>query len=126
RPCLGSDSHAVIDLFEEARAVELNERLRTEHRGHFSPADLLGAATEAGHRALGWPDAGRIAPGYRAELVTINRDSVRTPGACPLAAAVFAATAADVTHVFVDGVPVVTDGHHRSLDVARELHEAIG
>ena len=26
---LGSDSHAVIDLFEEARAVELDERLRT-------------------------------------------------------------------------------------------------
>jgi len=123
--CLGSDSHAVIDLFEEARAVELNERLRTGHRGHFSPADLLGAATETGHRALGWPDAGRIAPGYRADLVTVNLDSVRTAGGEPLAAAVFAATAADVTHVFVDGVPVVTDGHHRSLDVVRELREAV-
>ncbi len=43
---LGSDSHAVIDLFEEARAVELDERLRTERRGHFSAADLR----PGGHR----------------------------------------------------------------------------
>ena len=33
---LGSDSHAIIDLFEEARAVELNLRLKTERRGHFT------------------------------------------------------------------------------------------
>jgi formiminoglutamate deiminase len=125
RLCLGSDSHAVIDLFEEARAVELNERLRTEHRGHFPAADLLGAATEAGHRALGWTDAGRIAPGFRADLVTVALDSVRTVGAQPLEAAVFAATGADVTQVVIDGVPVVTDGIHRTLDVASELREAI-
>ena len=61
--CLGSDSHAVIDLFEEARAVELDERLRTERRGHFAAAELLDAATAAGHAALGWPDAGTIAVG---------------------------------------------------------------
>ena len=31
---LGSDSHAVVDLFEEMRAVELDERLATRRRGH--------------------------------------------------------------------------------------------
>ena len=46
---LGSDSHAVIDLFEEARAVELDERLATGVRGHHSAADLLRAATAGGH-----------------------------------------------------------------------------
>src|SRR5204863_1849364 len=78
--CLGSDSHAVIDLFEEARGLELDERLRTERRGHFTPARLLDAATESGHRALGWTDAGRIARGYRADLVTVALDSVQTAG----------------------------------------------
>ena len=38
---LGSDSHAVIDLFEEMRAVELDERLATLQRGHWSAAELL-------------------------------------------------------------------------------------
>ena len=36
--------HAVIDLLEEARAVELDERLRTGRRGHFAPAELLDGA----------------------------------------------------------------------------------
>ncbi len=124
--CLGSDSHAVLDMFEEARAVELNERLRTEHRGHFSTTELLSAATVSGHRALGWSDAGTIAPGQRADLVTVRLDGVRTAGAQPLAAAVFAATAADVAHVVIDGRVVVRDARHTSIDVAAELRESIG
>ncbi|MFD9203938.1 formimidoylglutamate deiminase, partial [Streptomyces anthocyanicus] len=40
---LGSDSHAVIDLLEEARAMELNERLRSRTRGHWTAAALLRA-----------------------------------------------------------------------------------
>ena len=60
---LGSDSHAVIDLFEEARAVELDERLASGERGHHAAAALMRAASEDGHACLGWPDAGRIAPG---------------------------------------------------------------
>ena len=43
--------------------MELDERLRTERRGHFAAAELLAAATVAGHAALGWPDAGAIAVG---------------------------------------------------------------
>jgi formiminoglutamate deiminase len=104
--CLGSDSHAVIDLFEEARAVELHERLRTERRGHFTPAELLRAATQGGHTALGWSDAGVIAPGARADLVSVALDSPRTKG-CDPAAIVFAATGADVRQVIVDGRVVV-------------------
>ena len=57
---LGSDSHAVIDLFEEARAVELDERLATYERGRHRAADLLRAATADGHASIGWPEAGRI------------------------------------------------------------------
>ncbi|MBO4208450.1 formimidoylglutamate deiminase [Micromonospora echinofusca] len=122
---LGSDSHAVIDLFEEARAVELDERLRTERRGHFTAAELLHAATAAGHAALGWPDAGRIAVGARADLVTVALDGVRTAGVPPVGA-LFAAGGADVTHVVVDGRPVVRDGRHVSVDVPAALRDAIG
>jgi cytosine/adenosine deaminase-related metal-dependent hydrolase len=101
--------------------VELDERLHTERRGHFSVDELLLAATASGHRAIGWPDAGRIAEGHRADLVTVDLSSVRTAGAEPLTAAVFAASPADVTQVLVDGRPVVVDGRHATLDVAREL-----
>ena len=94
----------MIDLFEEARAVELDERLRTERRGHFSAAELLRAATN--HAAIGWPEAGRIEPGAPADLVTVSLDSVRLAGAEPdtlLESAVFAAGAGDVREVVVGG-----------------------
>jgi formiminoglutamate deiminase len=125
---LGSDSHAVIDLFEEARAVELDERLTTGERGHHSTVGLLRAATEDGHACLGWPSAGRIAPGARADLVTVSLTGVRLAGMDPetaLDAVVFAAAAADVQHVLADGREIVRDGRHASIDVSPELHEAI-
>ncbi|MEU4239740.1 formimidoylglutamate deiminase [Actinoplanes sp. NPDC026619] len=120
---LGSDSHAVIDMLEEARALEMNERLAVRRRGRFTPAELLTAATA--HASIGWPDAGEIAVGKRADLVCISLDSVRTAGADP-AAAILAATAADITHVIADGRPIVTDGRHTSIDVPRALAEALG
>nr|WP_308287138.1 formimidoylglutamate deiminase [Actinomadura parmotrematis] len=126
---LGSDQHAVIDLLEEARAVELDERLRTRERGHWTAAELLDAATSAGHAALGWPDAGRLEPGARADLVTLDMSSVRTAGAAPdhaAEAAVFAATAADVRDVIASGRPVVRDGRHLHVpDVPAALATAI-
>jgi formiminoglutamate deiminase len=126
---LGSDSNAVIDLFEEARAVELDERLRSERRGHFSTSELLHAATAAGHAALGWADAGRIEPGARADLVAVSLDSVRGAGhdpADPVAAVVFAAGAPDVRDVVVGGRRVVAEGRHLLVDdVAAALRDAI-
>ncbi|WP_341719323.1 formimidoylglutamate deiminase [Micromonospora sp. FIMYZ51] len=121
---LGSDSHAVIDPFEEARAVELDERLRTRKRGHFTSAELLTAASTAGHAALGWTDAGQIAVGDRADLVTVRLDSVRTAGVDP-AGVWFAASAADVSQVVVDGRVLVRDGEHLTVDVPAELAAAI-
>jgi cytosine/adenosine deaminase-related metal-dependent hydrolase len=122
---LGSDSHAVVDLFEEARAVELDERLRSGRRGHFGAPALLRAATADGHRSLGWPDAGRIEPGALADLVTVTLDTPRTAGTDP-AQAVFAATAADVRQVVVGGRQVVRDGVHLQVgDVGAELAAAV-
>jgi formiminoglutamate deiminase len=119
---LGSDSHAVIDVFEEIRGLEMDERLATHQRGRFTTAELLTAA--AAHPSLGWDDAGAIAPGRRADLVCVRLDGVRTAGAEP-AGAILAATAADVTHVIADGREIVADGRHVSIDVARELAPAI-
>ena len=126
---LGSDSHAVIDLFEEARALELDERLRSRTRGHWTAAQLLRAATEDGHACLGWPDAGRLEAGALADFTTIALDSVRTAGPLPRLGgeiAVFAATAADVRHTVVAGRPIVRDGRHLLVqDVPAALAGAV-
>lgn len=128
RLCLGSDSHAVIDMLEEARALELDERLGSLERGAHSAAQLLEMATLHGHSSLGWHDAGTIRIGSRADLTTVTLDSVRTAGttrATALESVVFAAGSADITDVIVDGVPVVVDGRHVNVDVAGELNRAI-
>src|SRR6266404_2837085 len=115
---LGSDSHAVVDMLEEARGVEYAERLARHARGHFTAEALLRAATTDGHTSLGWPDAGEIAPGARADLVCVSLDSVRTAGQAgdlALEAAVFAACAADVRTVIIGGRDVVRDGIHQLI-----------
>lgn len=109
--------------------MELNERLRTRTRGHWTAAALLRAATSDGHAALGRPDAGRLEPGALADFTTVALDSVRTAGPVPRLAAettVFAASAADVRHTVVGGRHVVRDGVHAEVpDVASALSAAI-
>lgn len=115
---LGSDSNAVVDLFEEARAVELDERLVTGARGRHHSVSLLAAAT-AGNR---------LEAGAAADLVTLSLRSPRLAGFEPPSAAahvVFSATAADVASVVVGGRTVVEEGVHRSVDVAIDLATAI-
>lgn len=126
---LGTDSHAVVDPFEEMRALELDERLGSGERGRFATRALLDAATASGHAAIGWPGAGRIVAGAPADLVTVSLASVRLAGACGpslLDHAVFAATAADVTDVVISGERVVAGGRHLLVDdVASELSAAL-
>jgi formiminoglutamate deiminase len=125
RLTLGSDSHAVIDLFEEMRAVELDERLATQQRGHWAATELLDAATSNGHASLGFDDAGAIAVGHRADLVTVDTNTPRTAGTgADENTAVFAATAEDVTQVMVDGRIAVRQGDR--AEIGRELDAAIG
>ena len=116
RLALGSDSHAVIDLLEEARAVELDERLASGVRGQHRPPDLLRAATErrlreprlAGGRAHRGGRAG--GPHRRSRSTACGWPG--TPVRHALESVVFAGAAADVRHVMVGGEWVVRDGAH--------------
>jgi formiminoglutamate deiminase len=122
RLTLGSDEHAIIDMFEEARALEMHERLRSLERGRFTPTDLITALT--GHASLGWPNVGRLEAGAAADLVAVRLDTVRTTGS-DVEQVVLAAAAADVDTVMVAGQLVVEAGHHRLGDVADQLATAI-
>ena len=119
---LGTDQNAVIDMFEEARGLELDDRLASLERGRFSQRELLTAMTN--HASIGWDDAGRIEVGRRADLVAVRLDTTRTAGADP-AQVVMAALAPDVHTVVVDGRVVVADGEHRLGNVGRLLRAAI-
>lgn len=131
---LGSDQNAVVDPFLELRALEAGERLSTRSRGRFSPAELDAARSSGGYRALGLhsdayhgdPHDRGLRVGAPADLIEVNACSVRTAGAC-LAQLPLAATAADVTRVFVGGELVARDGLLADgRDPAAMLRDALG
>jgi formiminoglutamate deiminase len=130
--CLGSDSHAVIDLWEEARAVELDERLATGRRGTHAAADLLVDATAGGAESLGWSGGGRLVAGAPADLCTLRLDgpalagTLGADGTGAAAAAVFAGRSGEVNDVVVAGRRIVADGVHIRLgSVGPRLEAAI-
>jgi formimidoylglutamate deiminase len=77
RLSLGTDCNARISMMEEMRLLEYGQRLRDEQRGALADGsgrvatNLLAAATEGGAQALKLP-AGRIEPGYWADLVALD------------------------------------------------------
>ncbi|MEV7099268.1 formimidoylglutamate deiminase [Amycolatopsis sp. NPDC051045] len=113
RLSVGSDSNAVVDAFEETRALELDDRLASEERGRFSADELLEAGTD--HAAVGWPEVGVLSAGAGADFVTVALDSVRTAGIEP-SGVVFAASGADIRHVVVGGREIVRDGAHQLVE----------
>ncbi len=115
RLSIGSDSHAVVDPFEELRALELDERLATQERGHWTAGELLGIGT----------GGAAIEVGAAADLVTVDTETTRTAGTgADENTAVFAATSADVVQVVCDGRVVFTRGDE--VGIGRELDAAIG
>ena len=126
--CVGSDSHAVIDILEEARAVELGQRVLTNRRGVHPTRTIASIATANGYRALGWKDGGVIGPGRLADFTTVRLDSVRLAGSDTgnaLDAVMFAASSTDVHNLVIGGRPVVVGGAHVSIDVSAELGSSI-
>jgi len=120
---VGSDQQVGIDLFAEARGVELHDRLRLRRRGIHSPAHLLEAATSGGARSLGTVGSG-LTVGAPADLVAIATDGVALGGWSPehgIAGVVFGASASDVTDVVVAGRRIVSVGVHREIDRVPEL-----
>jgi len=130
RLTVGSDSQAVIDLLEETRRIEMYQRLASSRRGHFTAQELGTALTWDGHASLGWPEAGEIAEGSLADLVTIGLASTRLAGAAGqrthepagqpdlavLEAVLFAGCSADVRNVVIGGRDVVVGGRHALVD----------
>jgi cytosine/adenosine deaminase-related metal-dependent hydrolase len=121
--CLGSDQHAVIDMFEEIRGLESHERLQSHERSRLTSDELVNAASAAGYNSLGW-DGGRIAEGALADFIVVATDSVRTVGSRP-DQVIHSATAADVRRVVVGGETVVSDGEHRLGPIAPLLAKAL-
>jgi formimidoylglutamate deiminase len=121
--CVGSDSHARIDLLDEVRALELHGRALANRRHVLTPVGephglaevLLGAATRSGRRSLGHPGAG-LQIGAPADLITMDLNRTAAYGVPPLEAAAFIATPDWIDDVWVAGERIVTNGRHEARE----------
>lgn len=130
--CLGSDSHTVIDLWEEMRLVEYHERLRFERRNvlaaaleaqrlvgkdeEFLPTArmLFPMGTLNGARSLRLP-VGSLEPGAFADFLTVDLDHISLIGTSArtlLADMALSMPPGAIKDVFVAGARVVEDGRH--------------
>ncbi|TMF67738.1 MAG: formimidoylglutamate deiminase [Chloroflexi bacterium] len=103
---VGSDSNAVVDMLEEARGLELDQRRATGRRVLHQPEDLLRASTVNGMRTLGW-ESGELRTGMLADFVTLDapRDLWREMSPSYL---IYGFSGRDVTNVVVGGETVVS------------------
>jgi formiminoglutamate deiminase len=103
---VGSDSNAVVDMLEEARGLELDQRRATGRRVLHQPEDLLRASTVNGMRSLGW-ESGELRPGMLADFVTLEapRNLWREMSPSYL---VYGFSGRDVNNVVVGGETVVS------------------
>lgn len=126
--CLGTDSNVTIDMFEEARALELNQRLLLERRNLHAPDELLGVAT-GGSAALGGVSSGTLHVGDPADFVTMRLDSVRFAGMNyedMIGYAIGSGHPEDIGTVVIAERIVVEDGVHQVVaDVRSELESVI-
>ncbi len=91
----------------------------------LSTAEVLTAATEGSARALGLTDVGRIAPGYKADIVFLDLTSINLiPLNDPVNQIVQAEDGRSVHSVMVDGRVVVADGKLVGVDMGRLAADA--
>ncbi len=119
RLCTGVDSHAISDPFEEARAIELDERSRRELRHAALDADvLMGIASREGYCALGLEE--HLAEDH----VALDAKDAALAGADDLADAVlWGASPRAVREVVVAGRRIVEDGVLPNYEIIREAYE---
>ena len=126
--CLGTDSHAQIDLLEDARELEYHLRLQKLERAVLSVSSpsvsegnssdearlLFDCATVNGARSTGAP-GGALEAGRPADFFTVDLDDPSIAGASRddlLPAIVFSLSRAAVQEVVVGGKPIVSEGQH--------------
>ncbi len=119
--CVGVDSHAVSDAFEEMRAVELDERSRTEARTVAAEAPkLLDAATRAGFTAIGMKEKWHQDQVF---LSAADPSIACVDDALLSDAVVFGATPRAVQRVTINGRVIVEDGRHVNYEAVLKGYE---
>ncbi|MEZ5279429.1 MAG: amidohydrolase [Acidimicrobiales bacterium] len=121
----GPGSNNRQDMFEVMKSTVLLQKVHHLDAMALQPEDAIDMACRGGAVAASNPDAGRLEPGTKADVVVVDLETVFTaPVHRVPSALVFCATPANVTHVLVDGRVVVDDGVVTTVDEEAVIAEA--
>lgn len=105
------------NILEEMRLALTLARVACEDMTRITTSDVFHMATTGGAKALGRDDIGRIAPGAKADLVSVDlTDPSMRPLRDPLRSLIYSAAERPVRDVWVDGRQVVFDGRVPQID----------
>ena len=129
---LGTDGQTFSSILQEARRLEMHERLRKQQRnlladeGQDASAYLHQAATVYGAKALGLAcgafEVGQFADGFSVDL---NDPHLCGGADNPLSTWYFSGDSRALRDVFVGGEFVVRDGVHKGYEASRGSYQAL-
>jgi 5-methylthioadenosine/S-adenosylhomocysteine deaminase len=135
---LGSDSVAsnnTCDILEESRFAALLARAREDKKRLLNAAEILGAATLGGAKALNLEtEIGTLDAGKQADLIVISlNDAAQQPVHDVYSAVLFASNARDIRLTMIAGEEIYRNGEAKTVDedelrfemkrIARKMNE---
>ncbi|CDX02699.1 5-methylthioadenosine/S-adenosylhomocysteine deaminase [Desulfitobacterium hafniense] len=119
----GTSSNNNLDMFGEMRSAAFQQKL-VKGATALPAYEVLQMATVDGARTLGLHDVGVLAPGYKADLISINFDQPHFyPRFSIPAHLVYVAHAGDVRTVMVDGKILMQERQLMTIDIKRVCRE---
>ncbi|GAB6173675.1 hypothetical protein JCM15765_31530 [Paradesulfitobacterium aromaticivorans] len=122
----GASSNNNLDLFGEMRSAAFQQKLKVGPTA-LPAYEVIEMATIAGAKTLGLEKVGMLAPGFKADLISVNLDQPHFyPRFSIPAHLVYAAHAGDVRTVIVDGKILMEERKLLTLDekrICREVEE---
>lgn len=126
----GAASNNRLDIFREMNLAAILQKGSDRVCDSMSAADFLPMATVNGARSQGREDCGRLAEGYRADLILVDMDAINNiPCYAPLNAVMYSATGSDVRMTMADGVILYENGVFTTVDVEAvkyRMRETVG
>lgn len=120
----GASSNNNLDLLEEVRLAALLHKVREDNPKVIPAQTALEMGTSCGAQALGLDKVGKLAVGYKADIVLYDMNKLTwAPKHDRNSLLVYSANSSDVHTVLVDGQILVADGKLTTIDEQQVIAE---
>ncbi|OWZ82933.1 amidohydrolase [Natranaerobius trueperi] len=121
----GPSSNNNLDLLEEARTASLIQKGFHKNPTLLEAETVLKMATSEGAKSLKLNKLGKISPGYKADLILVDKNSPDMyPKHNPIANIIYSCNSQNISTVIVDGKVLMKDKEFLHLDLEKIYHEA--